>query len=128
MIHEISKLFWHFYVIILDSIINHIGTFFLKAFNFSGLKTLPLHNTKTTFLLKFLLLFLGLLIGSLAFYVVWALIQPCKSTNYNVMIGLTMLERATLFLGTTSVTSNVAFTAGSSQQGKARRASVAYRV
>lgn len=41
---------------------------------------------------------------------------------------LTMLERATLFFGTTRVTSNVAFTAGSSQQGKALRASVAYKM
>lgn len=42
--------------------------------------------------------------------------------------GLTMLERATLFFGTTRVTSNVALTAGSSQQGKALRASVAYKM
>ena len=36
----------------------------------------------------------------------------------------TMLDRATRSLGTTKVTSNVAFMAGSSQQGNARRASV----
>lgn len=35
-----------------------------------------------------------------------------------------MFDRATLSLGTTKVTSNVALRAGSSQQGNARRASV----
>ena len=38
-----------------------------------------------------------------------------------------MLDRATLSLGTTSVTSNVALQAGSSQQGIARLASVDYK-
>ena len=38
----------------------------------------------------------------------------------------TMLERATLSLGTTRVTSKVALWAGSSQQGRARRASAAW--
>ena len=38
----------------------------------------------------------------------------------------TMLERATLSLGTTKVTSKVALWAGSSQQGRARRASAAW--
>ena len=38
-----------------------------------------------------------------------------------------MFDRATLSLGTTSVTSNVALQAGSSQQGMARLASVDYK-
>ena len=38
-----------------------------------------------------------------------------------------MFDRATLSLGTTSVTSNVALQAGSSQQGIARLASVDYK-
>lgn len=40
---------------------------------------------------------------------------------------LTMLERAVLVLGTTRVTSKVALMAGSSQHGRARRASVDYK-
>jgi len=39
-----------------------------------------------------------------------------------------MFERATLSFGTTKVTSNVAFTAGSSQHGNARLASVALKI
>lgn len=38
-----------------------------------------------------------------------------------------MFDKATLSLGTTKVTSNVALRAGSSQQGNARRASVGYK-
>ena len=45
-----------------------------------------------------------------------------QPTTYNLQP--TMLDRATRSLGTTKVTSNVAFMAGSSQQGNARRASV----
>ena len=42
-----------------------------------------------------------------------------------VSLTICVLEMATRSEGTTSVTSKVALTAGSSQQGKARRASVA---
>ena len=47
------------------------------------------------------------------------------STYSSSWLELTMLDRATLSLGTTSVTSKVAFTAGSSQHGKDLLASVA---
>ncbi len=40
---------------------------------------------------------------------------------------ITMLDKATLSFGTTKVTSNVAFMAGSSQHGNARLASVAWK-
>ncbi len=50
-------------------------------------------------------------------------VQSMKS-NYDFH---TMLERATLSFGTTRVTSKVALIAGSSQHGKARLASVAWK-
>jgi len=49
------------------------------------------------------------------------------STKHKVYTMLTMLDRATRSLGTTSVMSNVALTAGSSQHGNASRASVGWR-
>ena len=50
--------------------------------------------------------------------------RPVQGSSVPQYIMLTMLERATRSFGTTRVMSNVAFTAGSSQHGNARRASV----
>ncbi len=51
----------------------------------------------------------------------------CQNCKLGTEMFLTMFERATLSFGTTSVTSNVAFKAGSSQHGNARLASVGWK-